>query len=85
MSETPPVLTGVSPAMLQQWLTQAQAALQALNVGGIPITVRYAQGNGERMVTYSRTNLAALTAWIGQLRAALGHGPARRPIGVTFR
>lgn len=85
MSETPPVLTGVPPATLQQWLTQAQAALQAVTVGSQPVSVRYAQGGGERMVTYSRTNIGALTAWIGQLRAALGQTRARRPVYVSFR
>lgn len=85
MIESPPVLAGVPPATLQQWLAQAQGALQALSVGGQPVSVRYAQGNGERMVTYSRTNIGALTAWIGQLRAALGQARARRPIGVSFR
>lgn len=85
MIEQPPVLAGVPPATLQEWLGQAQAALQAVTVGGQPVSVRYAQGNGERMVTYSRTNISALTAWIAQLRAALGQARARRPIGVSFR
>ncbi len=85
MSDTTPALDGVAPATLQLWLGQAQAALHALTIGAQPVTVRYAQGNGERAVTYSRTTLGALNAWIGQLRAALGQGRARRAIGVAFR
>lgn len=85
MNTVPPVLEGVPPATLQQWLAQAQAALHQLTIGAQTASVSYAQGNGQRSATFSRTNISNLYAWIAQLRAALGHGRPRRPIGVTFR
>lgn len=77
-------LTGVAPATLQIWLGQAQQALQDLTTGGKPVTVSYAQGQGQRSVTYNRTNTADLRAWIGELQSALGNG-RRRGVGIVFR
>ena len=67
------------------WLGEAQSALQKLMIGGNPVTVSYAQGEGQRSVTYSRANMADLREWIGELNAALGNGRQRRAIGVVFR
>ena len=77
-------LTGVPPGTLQQWLGQAQQALQNLMTGAQAVTVSYAQGSGNRAVTYQRTNVGDLRAWIGEIQAALGVR-TRRPIGVMFR
>ncbi len=77
-------LTGVAPATLQLWLGQAQQALQNLVTGAQAVTLSYAQGTGNRSVTYSRTNVGDLRAWIGEIQAALGVR-TRRPIGVMFR
>lgn len=81
---TPMVLQGVAPATLQLWLGQAQQALQSLITGQQAVTISYANGSGNRAVTYNRTNSADLRAWIEDLQAALGHR-SRRPIGVIFR
>ena len=77
-------LSGVAPAKLQVWLGQAQLALQNLMTGAQAVTVSYAQGTGNRSVTYQRTNVGDLRAWIGEIQAALGVR-TRRPIGVAFR
>ena len=78
-------LTGVAPAMLQTWLGQAQQALADLNSGNNVTTVSYAQGEGNRTVTYTKINAAALRSWISELQQALGVCGARRsPIRPRF-
>jgi hypothetical protein len=80
-------LVGVPPATLQTWLLQAQTALQALNTGAQVTTASYAEGNGQRSVTYRKTDVGALHAWIGQILQALHPGDhrfRRRAISVSY-
>ncbi|MEJ0019729.1 MAG: gpW family head-tail joining protein [Acetobacteraceae bacterium] len=85
VSITPAVLTGVDPALLRQWLSEAQTAYQQMMVSNNPQTVTYGQGDGQKSVTFSRsTNPGQLAAWIQQLQQALGLSGGRRPIAVRF-
>ncbi len=77
-------LAGVDEATLRAWLLEAQAALHKLAVGAQPITVMYAQGDGTKSVTYSPARMPALVAHIAALKAQLGIGRGRRPLGVRF-
>jgi hypothetical protein len=86
-SIVPPVsgpFVGMSQAALIALRAQAQAALSSLVLGGMPITLSYSSGDGQKSVTYSRANEASLRNFIGELNAALGQG-RRSPIGVVFR
>jgi hypothetical protein len=85
VSTTPAVLIGVDPALLRQWLGEAQTAYQQMMVSNNPQTVTYGQGDGQKSVTFSRsTNPGQLAAWIQQLQQALGLSGGRRPIAVRF-
>ena len=64
--------TGVSPAVLQQWLSDAQQAMHDLSIGGKGESYSYTQGDGSKSVTYTRANLADLQAHILALQYALG-------------
>ena len=72
-------------ALLQQQLTEAEAALHQLHIGGA-VREFYDQ-NGERVV-YSTANRVGLIGYINQLRLALGKCPmpglVMRPAGVIF-
>ena len=87
MINTPPALIGVPAGTLQVWLGQAQQALQSLATGQQVSTVMYSQGEGSRSVTYRRTDIASLNAWIMQLQLALNPGTRqfrRRPLSLRF-
>ena len=78
-------LTGVAPSTLQTWLSTAQQALADLLTGNKPVTVSYAQGEGNRSVTYRRADETTLRAWILELQQALNvPGTRRRPIRPRF-
>ncbi|MBW4089908.1 MAG: phage head-tail adapter protein [Proteobacteria bacterium] len=77
-------MIGVPQATLQQWLTQAQGAYQALMTGAMAQTVTYANGSGNRSVTYSKAQGSALYAHIRQLQTALGNTRPRRAARVQF-
>ncbi|WP_428485966.1 gpW family head-tail joining protein [Rhodopila sp.] len=82
----PPVsgtFAGLSVLALQAALMQAQQALINLETGALVATVSYAQGEGNRSVTYSRADSGRLRQLIAELQAALGLR-ARRAIGVRF-
>ncbi len=83
-AQVPSWLVGVPQATLQQWLGQAQTAYQALVTGTLATTVSYAQGTGNRAVTYTRTNQGMLAAHIRQLQTALGIVRPRRAARVRF-
>jgi hypothetical protein len=84
-SQTSIALTGVPPATIQTWLGQAQQALQNLMTGQSVVTVSYAQGEGNRSVTYRRAEINTLRAWIMELQQAAGTPCARRrPIYPRF-
>ena len=80
-SFTPPPSADV--ATLQTWLADAQAAYHQLMTGAKPSVVMYAQGDGTRSVTYTRTNVGQLAAYIASLQMQLGYRP-RRAIGLRF-
>lgn len=87
-SAPPSVLAGLDPATLQTWLSQAQSALNDLNLGQRSVTVEITGGGQHRSVTYRNDpdSLAMLNAWILQLQRALNiRGRSRRrAIGVSF-
>lgn len=83
---TPPtsgVFAGMDPVALQAALTQAQLALISLDSGATVANVSYAQGDGNRSVTYTRADSGRLRQLIADLQAALGLR-SRRAIGIRF-
>lgn len=76
---------GMDTDALAAGLAQAQAAYIALLAGSKEESVSYTQGEGARAVTFTRTNIANLTALIAQLQAALGQGCGARRRPITFR
>jgi hypothetical protein len=71
---------------LQGWLLEAETARHRLVTGALEATVRY---NGQNEVTFAKTEIAALDAYIASLRGQIGgiEGDARkiqRPIQFTF-
>jgi hypothetical protein len=75
------MLAGVSSATLQQWLAQAQNAYFQLSIGGKAVKASYMQGNGQKQVEYTPTNMAQLSGFIMLLQSQLGIvRRARRPI-----
>lgn len=78
---TPPPVA--DRATLETWLAAAQAARHKLLTGSQVETVSYQQGDGQRMVKYTKADLAALNAYIAELQAGLGYR-VRRAIGVAF-
>lgn len=83
---TPPtaMLTGVDPATLRLWLSQAQAAYAQLMSGAKVASASYAQGDGSKSVSYTPAQAPQLMAWIMQLQRALGVGGCRRPLRPFF-
>lgn len=77
------VFTGMAPAALQEALNSAQLALITLESGQMVATVSYAQGEGNRSVTYTRADSFRLRKLIEDLQAALGMR-SRNAIGVSF-
>ena len=78
---TTTVLSGVDEATLQQWLREAQSALQALMTGRREVTIAY----DGKSVTYSTASQANLIMWIKQLQQQLGIAPRRRALRPYFR
>ncbi|MDE8344642.1 MAG: gpW family head-tail joining protein [Acidocella sp.] len=68
---------------LQAALLQAQTAFLAVVTGGQPVMVNYAEGQGHRQVTYTKTNANDLRNLIRDLQYALGT-TRRRAIGVRM-
>ena len=68
---------------LRAALAAAQAALISLVTGGKATTLSYSQGDGQRLVTFGRTDEGKLRNLIRELNAALGQG-RRQAIGVRF-
>ena len=80
-------LAGVPQSTMQLCSGQAQQALADLMAGRRYVTVTYAQGEGSRSVTYMRTDMGSLRAWIAELQRALNPGDhrfRRRAIGLRF-
>ena len=83
MSATTGSFVGVDTATLNAWLQQAQTARHELVTGRRAQMVAYGQGDGTKTVTYTRSNLADIDAYIASLMSALGLG-RRRPVYVRF-
>ncbi|GJG92846.1 gpW family protein [Cupriavidus pauculus] len=83
---TTSIFAGMSQAALQKALSDAQAALIALQTGSKGVSFSYTQGDGAKTVTYQQADIGALTALIRQLQQQLGIIPrARRRIGFVYR
>lgn len=79
------LLAGRSSAQLQTDLANAQQAYIDLSTGAKGESYSYTQGDGAKSVTYTKADLAALTAVIRMLQQQLGiitH--ARRPVRFRF-
>ena len=77
-------LVGISTATLQQWLLDSQQALHDLITGGKPVSVTYVQGDGQKMVTYTKANIGNLRGYIAELKTQLGITNGRRPFRPVF-
>ncbi|MGB9370274.1 MAG: gpW family head-tail joining protein [Xanthobacteraceae bacterium] len=72
---------------LQTWLSEAEIARHRLAIGSLRETVRY---NGTQEVTFAKTDLAKLDAYIASLKSQIaaleGNSPASRnaPIHLIF-
>ena len=64
---------------LRARLDEAEAALHDLMTGRREVSVAY----DGKSVTYSRTDVAKLRAYIAELKGKVGSG-GRRPLGVRF-
>lgn len=70
-----------TPAELTTRLAEAEAALHALLTGQQTVSVGY----DGKSVTYTKTSMGALRAYIAELNKALGNSTGRtRPIGIVF-
>lgn len=79
------ILAGMATSALEARLAQLQSAYLDLSAGAKAVSVSYTQNGQSKSVTYSSTNLAALTAAIRQLQAQLGLvDTPRRSLGVRF-
>ncbi|MGR2678716.1 gpW family head-tail joining protein [Chromobacterium haemolyticum] len=75
----------MTPQQLQQALANAQNAYLALCSGSQGESFSYTQGDGSKTVTFTRTNLAQLSALIRQLQQASGIvRVGRRPARFRF-
>jgi gpW len=75
------IIDSVPTATLQQWLLQAQNAMQALMIGQRTVSASY----GDKSVTYTPADTAALTQWIHLLQRRLNVVPPRRAIRPYYR
>jgi hypothetical protein len=79
------LLAGRPDVALREDLATAQQALLDLQSGNKVVSVSYAQGSGNRSVTYGPTDLPALQNLIRTLQMQLGIiSRGRRPIRVVF-
>jgi gpW len=76
---------GMTQAQVQAARNTAQQALLNLVGGSQAVAVSYAQGNGNRAVTYKAADEAKLRQLIRQLNQLLGICCGRRAIDVVFR
>lgn len=79
------IFSGISRTDLQAHLTAIQTAYLELSSGKQVATATYAQGDGNRSVTYRATDIGALTMLIKQLQQELGIiTRARRPLRFNY-
>lgn len=83
----PAEFAGLSPQQLQANLVAAQQALSQLKLGQKIVTATYAQGDGNKSVTYREPDMGALQAYVSQLAAVVypGQGYGRRPLRMIYR
>ena len=74
---------GMTEAELRAALSSVQHALIDLAIGAKTAVVSYSQGDGQRMITYTKASEKGLRDLIRELNAALGQG-TRRAIGIGF-
>lgn len=80
------IFAGMPTAQLQALLTAAQNAYTDISLGAKAVNISYAQGDGNKAVTYQMTSLPNVVAFIKQLQVQLGivrHG--RRPTRFRMR
>lgn len=83
---TQSILAGMTTAQLQAALTSAQTAYTQLMTGTKVATASYAQGDGQKTVSYTQTNVQQLAAFIRLLQTQLGIvSCGRRPVRFNFR
>lgn len=75
------ILAGQPPAVLQQWLSTAQAAYADLLTGAKVVSVSY----DGKSATYTAADQAGLVQWIGLLQRQLGVNRGRRALRPFFR
>lgn len=83
-NRTPAEFVGQTTATLQQWLTDAQIALQQLSLGTKAVSLSYDTGAGSKSVTYQPGDIGALQQRIDTLAYVLGLGGRRRPMSPGF-
>lgn len=84
----PAEFVGRSTPDLQAELTASQQALSELKRGAKLVTAAYAQGDGNRSVTYQQADLAALQAHVEALARIIYPGQGygrRRPLRFLYR
>jgi hypothetical protein len=59
--------TGIAPATLTAWLTEAQEAFHALNVGQQAVSI----GTGDKRLAFTAADVDKLRAYIADLQRAL--------------
>ena len=74
-------------ATLQGWLTEAEAAKHQLLTGSLRVSVTY--NGGSNMVTFAKTDIAQLDAYIASLRSRIAacegdRSKTTRPIYFSF-
>jgi hypothetical protein len=75
------ILTGLSKQTLEQWLLQAQNALQSLMIGQRTVTASY----GDKSITYTPADQGMLVQWIHMLQRQLNTVPPRRALRPYYR
>jgi len=68
-------------ATLEQRLAEAEDARHWLLTGRQTVTV---QASGDKQITYARTELRQLDAYIAELKRRLGQSTGRRAVGTVF-
>lgn len=69
---TTSILAGMDTTDLQARLTALQSAYLDLSAGAKVVTVSYAQGNGNKSVTYKAADLSEVVSAIRLVQAQLG-------------
>lgn len=80
------IFAGMSRAQLQVALANAQQAYLDLSSGAKVVTATYAQGDGNKSVSYTQASLPNLTVLIKELQAQLGIiCRSRSPMRIRYR